>query len=393
MDFSLTDDQRMILDTVRTFRDRELIPLRSKVQEADMEGKLFPDPDTLRALQLKAKEAGLWSLDEPIEYGGAALPTLTMALIAMETSRSLVPFRYGGWVPKVLYKCNKAQEAAYLLPALAGTRKFAFALSEPNGASDAANMQTTAVKQGDKWVINGAKMWITGGHAADFAIVWAITDREKGHRGGITAFLVDREMGWTSREIPVMATSELAHYPPAELYFDNVEVPEENVLGEVGNGFKMAISAIGASRITTPARSIGMCQTLLEMAIDYANVRKLKGHPIADFQAIQWMIADCGVELQTARLLFLHAAWKSDQGGDVRYEQSMAKLYGAQVAGRIADRVLQIHGAFGYSRELPIERCLRQMRVHRIYEGSDEVQKANVADALLKGKASPTAEL
>jgi acyl-CoA dehydrogenase len=390
MDFSLNDEQRMILDTVRQFVTRELMPLERKVVEAEIENRAFPDPETLRGLRSRAKDLGLWGLTEPKEYGGADLGSLTAALVTIETSRALVPFQYGGHVPNLLYSCTPAQRSRYLLPLLAEERRVAFAMSEPNIGTDAGAMQTTAVWSGTHWVINGQKTWISRGHKADFAIVLAVTDKALRARGGITAFLVDREMGFESRPLVMMAQSDMGDAQPAELNFKDTVVPAENVLGEVGNGLKAAMATIGHSRIQASARAIGAAQRLLEMAVEYAKVRISFGKPLADYQAIQWMLADSAVELRSALWLTLHAGWKVDQGLETRFEESMAKLTGAQTAWRVADRVLQIHGAMGYSKELPIERVMRQLRVYRIYEGADELQKINIAKGLINGSGSLT---
>lgn len=382
MDFALTVEQRMIVDTTRAFVRRALLPLEAEVQRANIAGQRFPTPPALREIQLKAREAGLWGLLTPGEYGGANLGLLTTCLITMETARALVPFEYGGSADNILYACKGAQRERYLLPTISGERISCFALSEPNTGSDATNIGMSATKKGSEWVLNGTKLWITNGNDADFAIVFAVTDKEKGHRGGITAFLVDRAMGWTSRPIHTMGTHE-----PAELAFDNVRVPDENVLGEVGWGFKLATEWIGEGRILIPAMAVGQAQRLLEMALDYARQRVAFGQPIAEYQAIQWMLADSNVEIEQAKWLVLHAAWKADHGHDVRHEASMAKLAGAQMAGRVVDRVMQIHGGMGYTKEMPIERLMRDMRVYRIYEGTDEIQKRSIARNLLKGYA------
>lgn len=388
MDFALTEDQRMILDTVRGFVRTHLSPLETRVQEAEIAGDVFPDPATLKALQATARDLGLWALTEPEAHGGAALGALTAALVAMETSRSLVPFQYGGHVPHILLDARGDQVDRYLRPAMEGQRAFAFALSEPGAGSDATALRTTAVRDGDTWVINGQKTWITRGHEADFAIVFAVTDPEKGARGGVTAFLADRDAGFTSRPLPMMAHSDLNDGDPAELHFDDVRVPSGAILGDEGQGFRRAMQTIGGARLLAPARALGMAQRLLEMAVEYANMRISFGKPLADYQAIQWMLADSAVELEAAKWTVLHAAWKYDQGHDTRYEQSMAKLAGCQAACAVADRVLQIHGAMGYSKELPVERVLRQLRVYRIYEGADELQKINIARGLTQGQAS-----
>jgi alkylation response protein AidB-like acyl-CoA dehydrogenase len=238
------------------------------------------------------------------------------------------------------------------------------------------------VKRNGSWLLNGRKIFISGAEAADFAIVFAVTDKEKRHRGGITAFLVDRDMGWTSSPIPLMSS-----WSASEVYFNDVCVPDENVLGSVGRGFELAMQWIGSGRLLIPARAVGQAQRLLEIGLEYAKQRHAFGAPIADYQAIQWMLADSAVEIEQVKWMTLHAAWKADQAKDVRHEASMAKLSGAQMVWRVADRMLQLHGGMGYTREVGIERVLREVRVYRIFEGTDEIQKRSVARNLLRGHA------
>ena len=382
MEFGLSDEERMIIDTVRQFVRKELLPLEPLVSRAEIEGRRFPDHDLHRELQLKAKTAGLWGLATPEEYGGNPLSTLMRTLIMMETGRALVSFNYGGGADNILYGANEEQKRRYLIPTIEGQRRSCFALTEPDTGSDATNINTSAVKDGDHWVINGRKFFISNAPEADFAIVFAVTDREKRARGGITAFLVDREMGWESRPIPLMSS-----WSAGEVLFDHVRVPDENVLGEVGNGFGLAMSWIGSGRINIPARAVGQAQRLLEIGLEYAQQRKAFGQPIAEYQAIQWMLADSAVEIEQVKWMVLHTAWKADQGQDVRHDASMAKLSGAQMVWRVADRMLQLHGGMGYTREVPIERVLREVRVYRIFEGTDEIQKRSIARNLLRGFA------
>ena len=382
MDFGLSSEQRLILETVREFVTRELLPMEAEAQRAELEGRSFPDAETVRRLQQKAKTAGLWGLLTPEEYGGANLGMLMTALISMETSRALIPFAYGGFADNILYVCNAEQKQRYLLPTIEGDRSSCFALTEPDTGSDATNIQMPAVRDGAGWILNGRKVFITNGLDADYAIVFAVTDRSKGHKGGVTAFLVDRAMGWSSQPIQTMGA-----WRPAEMTFDGVRVPDENILGEVGKGFQLAMKWIGQGRIIIPARAVGQAQRLLEMAIEYSRQRIAFGHPIADYQAIQWMLADSAVEIEQVKWIVLHAAWKSDQGGDARHEASMAKLAGAGMIWRVVDRVMQIHGGMGYTKEMPIERVMRDVRVYRIYEGTDEIQRRSIARNLLKGHA------
>ena len=367
---------------MREFVTRELLPLEADAQRAELDGRSFPEHVEVRRLQQKARTAGLWGLLTPEEYGGANLGMLMTALISMETSRALIPFAYGGFADNILYVGNAEQKQRYLLPTIEGDRSSCFALTEPDTGSDATNIQMPAVRDGAGFVLTGRKVFITNGLDADYAIVFAVTDKSKGHQGGVTAFLVDRAMGWSSQPIQTMGA-----WRPAEISFDGVRVPDENVLGEVGQGFPLAMKWIGQGRIIIPARAVGQAQRLLEMAIEYSRQRMAFGHPIADYQAIQWMLADSAVELEQVKWLVLHAAWKADQGGDARHEASMAKLAGAGMIWRVVDRVMQIHGGMGYTKEMPIERVMRDVRVYRIYEGTDEIQRRSIARNLLKGHA------
>jgi acyl-CoA dehydrogenase len=383
MDFTLSTEEKEVRDWVRTFVRKEVIPLEPEVLRRERAGQPGLTRDELRELQLKAKEAGFWGVQTPTEYGGMGLSAVMTALVQAELGRTFVPFDFGGNADNILYFGNDEQKQRYLLPTIAGERKSCFAITEPGAGSDAKAIRSTAVRDGDEWVINGEKTFITGGNEADFTMVFAVTDKEKGADGGVTCFLVDRDMGWKSEPIATMG-----QWGPAALVFDNVRVPHENVLGEVGRGFELAMRWIGRGRYLLPARAIGSCERLIEMAIEQAKTRVTFGEPIANRQAIQWMIADSAVELEALRWLVLHAAWQVDAGLDSRQAQSMAKLYGGVKANEIVDRVLQIHGGMGYTRELPVERWYRELRLLRIYEGTDEIQRRTIARNLIKGHAS-----
>ena len=388
MDFTLDEEQKEIRDWVRTFVRKEIIPLEPEVLRRERANQPGLPAEELEALQQKAKKAGFWGLLTPTEYGGMGLGAVMTALIEAELGRSFVQFRFGGYADNILFHGNAEQKERYLLPTISGERKSCFAITEPGAGSDAKAIRTSARKEGNEWVINGEKTFITGGNEADFVMVFAVTDKEKGANGGVTCFLVDRDMGWKSEPIPTMG-----QWGPAALVFDNVRVPEENVLGEIGHGFTLAMQWIGAGRYMLPARAIGSVERLVEMAIEQANTRVTFGQPIAEYQAIQWMIADSAVEIEALRWLVLHAAWLVDQGKDSRQAQSMAKLYGGVKANEIVDRVLQIHGGMGYTRELPIERWYRELRLLRIYEGTDEIQRRTIARNLLKGHAKVSGSL
>jgi acyl-CoA dehydrogenase len=382
IDFSLGDEERQIRDTIRTFVEREVMPLEDEVLRNERAGVPGLEPGALRELQEKAKRAGFWGINTPEEYGGIALGAVMSAILAMEVGRTFVPFTFGGSADNILYGADEEQKKAYLLPTIAGERRSCFAITEPGAGSDARNIRTRATRDGDDWVINGEKTFITGGNEADFCMVFAVTDKEKGADGGITCFLADRDMGWKSSPIPTMG-----QWGPAALSFDDVRVPAANVLGEVGRGFALAMRWIGQGRFMIPARAVGAAERLLGMAIEYAKIRESMGHKIADYQAIQWQIADSQVEIEATKWLTLYAAWRVSRGLDPRHASSIAKLHGATMANQVVDRVLQIHGGMGYTKELPIERWYRELRLLRIYEGTDEIQRRTIARNLLKGHA------
>ncbi|MCW2494025.1 MAG: acyl-CoA dehydrogenase [Pseudonocardiales bacterium] len=383
MDFSLTEEERQTRDWVRTFVQREIQPLEQQALRRERAGEPGVTTEEFAALRSKARHSGFWGIQTPEEYGGMGLSAVMTALIEVELGRSFVPFRFGGSADNILFHANEDQQKQYLVPTIEGERISCFAITEPGAGSDATAIKTTARKDGSDWIIKGEKTFITGGNEADFSMVFAITDPDKGVQGGVTCFLVDRDMGWKSEYIDTMG-----EWGPAALIFDDVRVPDRNVLGEVGEGFTLAMQWIGRGRYLLPARALGACERLVEMAIEHARNRVTFGEPIAERQAIQWMIADSAVEIEALRWLALSAAWQVDRGLDSRQAQSMAKLFGGVKANEIVDRMMQIHGGMGYTRELPIERWYRELRLLRIYEGTDEIQRRTIARNLLKGHVS-----
>jgi alkylation response protein AidB-like acyl-CoA dehydrogenase len=387
MDLTLSDEEREIRDWVRTFVRKEIMPLEQEVLARERAGARSLAPGQLQALQNRAKDSGFFGVQTPEEYGGMGLGAVMTALVEVELGRSFVPFRFGGDADNILYVANDEQKARYLLPTISGERKSCFAITEPGAGSDARAIRTTARRDGDEWVINGEKTFITGGNEADFVMVFAVTDPEK-HREGrsgesVTCFLVDRDRGWRSEPIQTMG-----EWGPASLVFEDVRVPHSAILGEEGRGFELAMHWIGRGRYLLPARALGACERLVEMAMEHAHNRVTFGRPIAQRQAIQWMLADSAVEIEALRWLVLVAAWQVDRGMDSRQAQSMAKLFGGVKANEIVDRVMQIHGGMGYTRELPVERWYRELRLLRIYEGTDEIQRRTIARNLLRGHAS-----
>ena len=377
VDFSLTDEERQIRDTVREFIQREVMPLEAEVLRNERAGRPGVEREAIRELQLKARRSGFWGVLTPEEYGGMDLGPVMAAIIAMEVGRTFVPFAFGGYADNILYFANDEQKQRYLIPTIEGERISCFAITEPGAGSDARSIRASARRDGGDYVINGEKTFITNGNDADFVMVFAVVPD-----AGVTCFLVDRDMGWKSEPIPTMG-----EWGPASLVFDEVRVPAANVLGEVGKGFDLAMAWIRRGRFMIPARAVGSAERLLQMAIDYAKIRHSMGQPIAEYQAIQWQIADSQVEIEGAKWLTLYAAWREQAGLDGRHAASIAKLNGAVMANNVVDRVLQIHGGMGYTKELPIERWYRELRLLRIYEGTDEIQRRTIARNLLKGHA------
>jgi acyl-CoA dehydrogenase len=387
MDLSLSDEEREIRDWVRTFVRKEVMPLEPDVLARERAGDPGLSVEELGALQDKAKQSGFFGVHTPEEYGGMGLGAVMSALIEVELGRSFVPFKFAGDADNILYFANDEQKKRYLEPTISGERKSCFAITEPGAGSDARAIRTRAVREGDEWVIDGEKTFITGGNEADFCMVFAVTDPQKHSEGrsseSVTCFLVDRDQGWKSEYIDTMG-----EWGPAALVFDGVRVPHSAILGEEGKGFELAMRWIGKGRYMLPARALGGCERLVEMGMEHARNRETFGKPIAERQAIQWMIADSAVEIEALRWLVLSAAWQVDHGIDSRQSQSMAKLYGGVKANEIVDRVLQMHGGMGYTRELPVERWYRELRLLRIYEGTDEIQRRTIARNLLKGHVS-----
>jgi acyl-CoA dehydrogenase len=334
------------------------------------------------------KEIGIWNLSVPREYGGVGLDWVGQAIMNTELNKSHLGTVGVGLIvlsepPIILYDATEDQKKRYLMPVIAGEKLYCVAQTEPNAGSDPSQMETTAVLKGDKYILNGQKIFITGGDKADFAIVFALTDREKKARGGITAFLVDKDTPGFSvaRQIETMGG-----HRPSELIFEDCEVPKENVLGEVGLGFVFAQKWIVNGRLLNhPPASIGAAERCLQMAVDYVKDRVTFGKPLSERQAIQWMIVDSATEIHANKLMMLHACYKADQGKDVRHEAAMCKVCATEMATRVVDKVIQMHGGYGYTRELPFERYYRDLRRSRITEGASEVQRFIMARSILRG--------
>lgn len=385
MDFTPTANQQKLIDDVRAFVEKEMIPLESEVR--DDSGL---SPERIRELQAKAQATPYWMPDVPGEFGGQGLDVLTQLLMQMELTRAFFPafqpinaFNFGWCKGAVmLFAGTPEQQQQYLYPVLRNEKRTTFGLTEPGAGSDGTGITTEAVRQGDHYVINGRKSLINGGATADFLLLFCVTDPGKRARGGISCILVDAGTpGFTvSRRIGAMVPTDLS-----ELTFENCTVPVTQLLGEEGKGFQLGMQWVSTERLYSGVYCVGKGSRLLEMAARYAEERTQFGQPLIDYQAIQLMLADSMIDVYTAKWATLQAGAKADSGADIRTEASMVKAYGANAIGRVVDRVLQIYGGWGVTTDFPIERVYREARVHRIIDGTDEIQKITMVKGLRRG--------
>lgn len=385
----MPDGMGMVRASVRAFVERELMPLEPGLIAREAARGHSDDPllpaDLDEPLRNKARDAGLWGIDVPVEMGGQGFGALARVVVTEELKRSIVPFVPPPDSPNLyLLKelCVGPQVDKYLLPYARGEKRSCIALSEEGAGSDAAAIKTRAERRGGKWILNGSKMWISNARRSDFMIVVAMTDPPKRSRGGMTAFLVDRDtLGVTiPSSYPMMG-----EYHPYAVFFDNVELGDDQVLGEVGNAFVPITNRLGVRRLDIAARCIGLATRCLEMMIGQANTRSTFGSLLADRQAVQWWIADSYQELEMVRLLAYRLAWRIEKGDkDFRIDGSMVKTQATEMLGRVVDRAIQLFGAMGVSKELPLEYIARMGRVMRIVEGPSEVHRWVIARSLLR---------
>ena len=381
LNFDLPDEIRMLKETVRRFVDKEMIPIERQTRDGH---KLKPE---IRAhLYGKAKELGLANYDVPREYGGLGLGLVAKVTVWAELSRSIaLPSRgvdiFGPNVSPILYHLDEEQKKKYLLPTIRGELKWCLAQTEPDAGGDPGSMRTTAVRQGDHYVINGFKRFITGADEADFIQLIAATDRSKGSHGGISAFIVDAR----SKGVKLVRSQELVvDDRPWEIAFEDVKVPVADRIGEEGDGFKHAQHWLNVGRVRHGARGMGVIERCLELGTGYAKQRVTFGKPLAERQAVQWMLVDSFMELHQLRLMVYDAAWKYDQGRDIRTEAYMAKVFGDTQSFVAADRCLEIHGGMGLATDLPIEKFWRDQRSMMITEGPIEILKMTLARHVLR---------
>src|SRR5215467_13587226 len=379
VNFELTEDQQLLQKTVREFAEAEVRP---RARELDETGQ-FP-----RDLFAKAAELGLTGVAIPENEGGAGFDHISYSIVIEEISRCCASTGVILSVQNSLYcdpihRCGtEEQKKKFLLPFAHGEKIGCYALTEPQAGSNAAALQTRAVKKGDCYVLNGTKAWITNGGAADAAIVYVNTDPLKGEKG-ITAVVVEKgtpgfKVGKEEKKLGISATA------CSELVFTDCEIPLANRIGSEGEGYKVALSTLDGGRIGIAAQAAGIAQGAFDAALEYSKQRMAFGHPISQFQAIQFMLADMSTEIDAARLLIRKAAWKQDTGARFSMDAAMAKLFASEMATRVTHKAIQIHGGNGYSREYPVERAYRDARITEIYEGTSEIQRLVIASWALR---------
>jgi butyryl-CoA dehydrogenase len=379
VNLELTEEQKLLQRMVREFAEAEVKPLAKELDETGH----FPR-ETFR----KAAELGLTGVAIPEADGGAGMDHICYAITIEELARVCASTSVVLSVQNSLY-CDPIhrfgtdeQKKKFLHPYARGEKIGCYGLTEPQAGSNAAALATKAILKGDRYVVNGTKAWITNGGVADAAIVYVNTHPEKGEKG-ITALLIEKgtpgfSVGKEEKKLGIHATA------CTELAFSDCEVPVANRLGNEGDGYKIALSTLDGGRIGIGAQATGIAQGAFEASLTYAKQRQAFGHPIAEFQAIQFMLADMSTEIDAARLLVRRAAWKQDSGGRFSMEAAIAKLFASEMSTRVTHKAIQVHGGYGYSREYPVERMYRDARITEIYEGTSEIQRIVIASWVLK---------
>ena len=386
MMFELSEEHRMLRDLVAKFVDQELIPLEPAALAREIKGeKMGLSPEEEMRLHAKCQELGLWGLDVPEQFGGANLPTVALMAMNEELGRTCIPFFFPPDSPNLhmlMAACNEDQKQRYMLPYAKGEKKSAIAISEPGAGGDPSGMTTRAVRDGDDWVINGRKIWVSRVPYVDFTIVMARVGEGKRHEG-VTAFLVDKGTPGFIIEREIAMIGGQRTY---ELVFDNLRVPDAQVLGAIGQGFAPMQLRLTVRRLQMGAWCTGMAVRALGMLIDHAKQRTTFGQKLSDRQAVQWWIADAATRIHACRLMVLHAAAKQDAGGDVRTEASMIKVVATELAQDVIDHAMQAFGAMGMTRELPLQMMMQKVRTMRIYEGPSEVHRMVIARRLMDAR-------
>jgi acyl-CoA dehydrogenase len=380
LDFQLAEEHQMLKDLVAKFVRDQLIPLEPAVLARDAAGESIALTAAERApIDKVSKDLGLWGLDAPEDVGGADLPMVAMVGVYEEMGKTVTPYVLPPDSPNLrmlMATVNEEQRVQYLAPYVAGEAISAIAISEPGAGADPAGMITKAVRDGDDWVINGRKIWISKAREADFTVTMAVTDPAKGARGGISAFLVDKGTPGFNvlRAIPMIG-GQVTY----EVAYEDCRIPASKLLGKEGQGFAPMQTRLSTRRLQMGIWGYSLAQRALDMMIEYAGQRETFGAKLADRQAIQWWVADASTKIHAARLMAYDIAWKLDQGRDVRVEISMLKVFGTELGWEVIDQAMQAFGAMGMTKELPLQMMAGQMRTMRIYDGPSEVHRWVIA--------------
>jgi len=382
MQFSLTEEQTLIVETVRRFVSEELMPFEDEVERDNA-----VRPELIEQIHARAIEHGLYAANMPEELGGGGLDAMTIALMEIELGRTAFALQYAVARPSnILRACKGEQVERYLLPTIRGERVECLAMTEPQAGSDLRSMKTKAVRDGDHFVVNGTKHFISYADVADYAILFAASgtqDTPRGTRSLITSFLVDK--GTPGFEV-VMGPESVSHrgFHHCELVFTDCRLHESQILGEEHKGFDVANTWLGATRLTVAAQCIGRARRVMDMAAEWAATRKQFGQAIGKFQGTSFKLADMATEIEAAELLVLRAADKETRGEAQDQDFAMAKLYATEMLARVTDNALQIYGGMGLMKELPIERFWRDARVERIWDGTSEIQRHIISRSILR---------
>jgi len=382
VNFGLTTEQQLLVEAVRAFVETELVPHEEEVERTDQ-----VRPELIRQIKERALKAGFYAANMPEELGGGGLDHVSLTLMERELGRTSFALHYAVARPSnILRACMGEQIERYLLPAIRGERVECLAMTEPGAGSDLRSMKTRAVRQGDHYIVNGTKHFISYADVADFIVLFAASGEEqtaKGAKKKITAFLVDK--GVAGLEVR-MGPHSVSHrgYHHCELIFTDCRLPVTQILGEEHRGFEVANTWLGATRLTVATQCVGRAQRALEMATKWAATRQQFGQTIGKFQGVSFKLADMATEITAADLLVLNAAWKTDQGTATDQDYAMAKLYATEMLARVTDQAVQIFGGMGLMAEVGVERLWRDARVERIWDGTSEIQRHIISRALLR---------
>ncbi len=382
MDFALTEEQQMVKDMVQRFAETEIKPKAAEIDE-----KHQHPAEIVKQLA----ELAMMGIAVPEEYGGGGMDYVSYVIALIEVSKAcastgvIMSVNNSLYCYPVMAYGTEEQKKKYLSPCASGEKLGCYGLTEAGAGSDPANLITTAVRDGDEWIINGEKKFITNGNVASYSVIAALTEKGKGHRG-ISSFVVDLEntpgfkLGRLEGKLGILGSGT------AELVFEDARVPADALLGKEGEGFKQMLSTLDGGRIGIASQAVGIGRSVLEEALEYAKTREQFGKLITSFQAIQWKLADMATELDAAELLTLRAAWLEDNNKPYEKAAAMAKMYASDVTMRASIEGVQILGGYGYCKEYPMERHMRDAKICQIYEGTNEIMRVVIANNLLKGK-------